>query len=287
MISVIVPCFGTPPERLASLLTSLASQTYPEMEVIVVDDGTSPSFGPSLSPSLPDDRFRVVANRGHTGPAGARNRGVEESRGELLFFTDSDCELAPGTLEAAVRALEADSLVAGNTVTRCRSAFARAVACLGFPGGGLLGFDRVWRVDASGHTTSVSGCNFAIRREAFEAIGRFDPSFPFAGGEDTVLGKTAVARGLTIRYEPEQLVYHAGRETWRSFVSWQITRGRGTFHVVRRLGSIRDFVKLRLWSLKNGLAAAGLQAPLVLVLFALLVVLQAFGHQLERSRSHA
>lgn len=276
-----MPCFNAPRERLDGFYRSLLGQTLQDFEVIVVDDGSCD--GDLALP--PDPRFQLVRNARQTGPAGARNAGAARARAEVLFFTDSDCELAPGTLECVVAHRTEAPLLAGNTVTRSRTFFGTAVAFLGFPGGGSLGFDRVWPVDATGHTDSVSGCNFAIRRAVFEEIGGFDPTFPVAGGEDTVLGKTALSRGHRIKYIASQLVYHPGRESLRSFVRWQITRGRGCFHIARRLDRLGRFLRLRLWSLRNSLRAAGLlYGPLVLVLWSLLVVLQGLGYGLERAR---
>lgn len=279
-ITVVVPCLDASSPRLDGLCASLLGQTLQDFEVVLVADGSPPS----RLPPLPDERFRLVRTGERCGPASARNVGAAMGRANLLFFTDSDCELSPRALEAAVSALDGDELVAGNTVTVWRTGFGRAVALLGFPGGGLIGFDRVWRVDVSGHTDSVSGCNFAIRREIFEGLGGFDPSFPVAGGEDTVLGRLAVSRGYAIRYAAGQVVYHPARESIRSFVAWQITRGRGCFHIGRRLPRVRELLGLRLWSLKNSLLAAGLLAPAVLLLFTLLVVLQSIGYKLEQAR---
>jgi len=282
LITVVVPCFRAAPDRLARLYRSLLAQTHRDFEVIVVNDG---GRGPQAAPPR-DDRFRLLSRPVRCGPSAARNAGAGEARGELLFFTDSDCELAPDSLAVAVAALGEAPLVAGNTLTRASTRFGRLVACLGFPGGGTLGFDRVWRVDPEGFTNSVSGCNFAIRKAVFHEVGGFDATIPVAGGEDTVLGKTAVRQGHRIRYRAEQLVYHAGRESLRSFVGWQVTRGRGSFHIGQRIGGLPGFLRLRLWSLRNSLTAAGmLRAPGVLALFALLLALQALGYELERARA--
>jgi glycosyltransferase involved in cell wall biosynthesis len=282
LVSVVVPCFGTPPERLARLCRSLLAQEHRDFELIVADEGS-----PGLKGALPaDGRFGWLDCRGSRGPGAARNLGAARASGELLFFTDSDCELAPSTLAAVARGLGSGAEIqAGNTVTRPATAFGRAVALLGFPGGGSLGFDRVWRVDARGLTHSVSGCNFAIKRSVFEDVGRF-PAIPVAGGEDTVLSRIALEKGHAIHYAVEQLVFHEGRESLASFVRWQITRGRGSFHIARRLGTLSRFLKLRLWSFKNSVSAAGLlYAPFVVLLWVLLVCLQALGYELERART--
>jgi GT2 family glycosyltransferase len=276
-VSVVVPAFEADAGRLLSLCESVQRQTLPELELIVVDDGSA------SPPSLPGDpRFRLVS-RGHAGPAAARNAGAALARGDILFFTDADCALAPGALAAARAALERADLSAGETVTRPRSPFGRLVALLGYPGGGLLGFRRVWRVGPDGSTDSASGCNLAMKREVFERLGRFDPSFPVAGGEDTVLARTAAGAGLRIVFTPEQLAFHPGRESLGAFLRWHLVRGRGSFHIARRLPRLMtSFAALRLWSLGGSLRAAGWAAPAVLLLWLAMVACQAVGFGLER-----
>jgi hypothetical protein len=204
----------------------------------------------------------------------------------VLLFTDCDCRLAPDTVAAAAAACRDGTLSAGNTVTATASRFGAAVALLGFPGGGSLGFPRVWRVDHDGFTHSASACNLAVTRCDFQRLGAFDASFPVAGGEDTVFARCAVRRGLRIRYTPGQLVFHAERGRPLEFVRWQLTRGRGTFHIRRRLGSLGGFLRLRGWSFANSLRAAPPgQVPLVLLLVAGFLVLHAAGYGWEAART--
>jgi glycosyltransferase involved in cell wall biosynthesis len=277
-ISVIIPSYNPLPQHLETLHRSLLAQTLGEFEVVVVDDASDRADYSMLT----DPRFRVVRRDHRSGPAACRNAGATEASGDRIFFTDTDCELAPETLEIACRTLETEGACTGNTVTKVRTPFGRTVALLGFPGGGSIGFDRVWRVDGDGYARSFSSCNLGMRRDVFDAAGRFDESFPVPGGEDTVLARHMVDRGMKIRYVPAQVVYHVEKDTLRGFVRWQITRGRGNYHIKRRVPNVGGYLRLRVWTFSNSLKAAGpLYALPVLALIAASVALQSWGFWLE------
>lgn len=281
-ISVVVPSYRPEPELLERLYASLLAQSEQDFEVILVDDASGPTADYAL---ISDPRFRVVRRARNAGPAACRNAGVAEARAEQVFFTDTDCELAPEALRQACAALEADDAAAGNTITRASTVFGKAVALLGFPGGGSIGFDRVWRVDAAGHARSFSSCNVAFRKDAFLALGGFNERFPVPGGEDTVLARRLVDAGRRIRYCPEQIVYHVEKSDWASFVRWQVIRGRGNHHIRRHVPEVGGYLRLRVWTFKNSLIQAGpLYAPLVLFLIAASVWYQLKGMRAERRR---
>jgi len=278
-VTVVIPSYNPEPGLLRDLYASLLGQTLDAFEVVIVDDG---SASKKAYEEIRDSRFRILYQGRNRGPAACRNRGAAAAESEFLFFTDTDCTLAPDALECIVNALHDGVILMGNTITRVNTHFGRAVALLGFPGGGILGFDKVWRVDAAGYTTSFSSCALGFRKTVFEALGGFDETFPVAGGEDTVLAWQAVRAGCRIRYAPEVRVYHIEKTSLAGFVRWQITRGRGNYHIKRRVDSVGGYLRLRFWTLKNSLQAAGCAYALpVLVLWTLSVYYQVKGMFLE------
>ncbi len=284
MISVIVPCFNVRADQLRAVYESFSKQAQPGCELIFVDDCSTERHYAALPH---DPAVRVVYKERNSGPADARNTGAQQAAHAVLFFTDADCRLGPDTLRVALEATAHEHIAAGDTAVEAATLLGRLVAQLGFPGGGAIGFENVWRVDAQGYTGSISSCNLAIRKDAFLRIGCFDPTFPVAGGEDTVFAKAALARGFKIKYVRQQKVYHAEVEGLRQFMAWQITRGRGNYHIKRRLGSVGGFFLLRLWSFKNSLMRAGAWAPAVLALIFLAVVYQAYGYRMEKKKNAA
>lgn len=265
-ISVIIPSYNTSAAYLINLYQSLLDQTYSKFEVIIVDDCSQYDFYNLIK----DHRFKIIRKEKNSGPASARNLGVENALSNHLFFTDSDCVLEKTTLHEVANNLNKYDIVVGNTITDIRSKFGKAVAFLGFPGGGSIGFDRVWTVDESGYTKSISSCNLAITKDALNYIGRFDDSIPIAGGEDTILAAQAIKKGYKIKYQPSQIVYHVEKTNWNDFARWQLTRGKGAFHIKRKLGSVDNILRMRLWSFKNSLQSSGFRygAFVILLLFA-------------------
>lgn len=100
-VSVVIPCYNG--ERfLSEAVASALGQTRPPLEVIVVDDGStdrSAELAMSLGPTV-----RVI-RQSNQGESVARNRGIDEARGEWIAFLDADDSWMPGKLEQQVVAL--------------------------------------------------------------------------------------------------------------------------------------------------------------------------------------
>lgn len=97
-VSVVIPAFDTE-ATVGAAISSVLWQTYRDFEVVVVDDGSADATG-AIASSFPEP-VRVVRQQ-NAGVAAARNRGVAETRGELIAFCDADDVLLPRHLEALV-----------------------------------------------------------------------------------------------------------------------------------------------------------------------------------------
>ena len=102
LVSVITPCYNAS-ATLADTIASVAGQTYPAIEHIVVDDGSTDGSWQVIEAH----RDRVVGVRlgGNRGGAHARNRGAEIARGEYLAFLDADDLLGSEAIAALVAAV--------------------------------------------------------------------------------------------------------------------------------------------------------------------------------------
>ena len=108
--SVVVPTHNRP-ELLVEALTSVAEQTVDAFECIVVDDGSATAR--DVMPA--DPRFRLIELATATGPAGARNAGIEAAQGDAVAFLDDDDLWSVDRLELARSALpHADIAVCGS-----------------------------------------------------------------------------------------------------------------------------------------------------------------------------
>jgi glycosyltransferase involved in cell wall biosynthesis len=96
LVSAVIPTKNRP-DSLRRMIDSLRRQDYPNIEIVVVDDGSEPPVA-ALDPDI-----TVVRNETSGGACFARNRGVERARGQYVAFFDDDAELyAPDVIGRAV-----------------------------------------------------------------------------------------------------------------------------------------------------------------------------------------
>lgn len=119
--SVIVPAYKVQ-AYLQESLDSVLTQSYPDLELIAVDDASPDACGPIIDEyAARDPRITAVHLAQNLGPGPARNAGLARATGDYLLFLDGDDALAPGALQAVTDRLEAagspDVLVYGHART--------------------------------------------------------------------------------------------------------------------------------------------------------------------------
>jgi len=106
LVSTIVPVYNRP-RLLAEAVRSVLQQTYPSIEIVIVDDGSTDATADvadtlSREAIIPVKVIRQV----NSGPGAARQRGLDEARGEFIQFLDSDDLLLPAKFSAQVATLQ-------------------------------------------------------------------------------------------------------------------------------------------------------------------------------------
>lgn len=105
LVSIVVPVYNRH-NYLAECLDSLVAQTYQNLEIILVDDGsTDDSLAICQAYAKKDARFKVLA-QSNAGVSVARNNGIQTATGQYLMFVDSDDYVASDYCEQAVSCLE-------------------------------------------------------------------------------------------------------------------------------------------------------------------------------------
>ena len=92
MISVVIPLYNKE-EQIADTLQSIFEQTFQDFEIVIVDDGSTDNSVEEVE-KFTDSRIRLI-HQINAGVSAARNRGIEEARGELIAFLDADDEWKP------------------------------------------------------------------------------------------------------------------------------------------------------------------------------------------------
>lgn len=104
LVNIIVPVYNTG-EYLAPCIESLTSQTYSNLEIILVDDGSTDGSGAVCDEFAHRDSRVKVIHQKNAGVSAARNAGLENASGTYLTFVDADDGLVPHGLETALRYL--------------------------------------------------------------------------------------------------------------------------------------------------------------------------------------
>ena len=106
LVSVLMPCFNAG-QYLYSSISSVLNQTYSNLELIVVDDGSTDS-SLAVASCFNDDRVRVIKNETNLGIVTSRNIGISHAKGELLACLDADDIALPERIELQVKFMSED-----------------------------------------------------------------------------------------------------------------------------------------------------------------------------------
>lgn len=164
MISVIIPSYNRE-HSIVAAVRSVLNQTYADLEVIVVDDGSTDATC-RLIEEINDGRVRLV-HQSHEGACAARNKGIDEARGEYIAFHDSDDLCREMRLEHQLSTLiekQAD-LVCGNVLTHLNG---REFITPKYKSGWLTDKDMLF---------NITTMTFLGKADFFKRF-RFDPSMP-------------------------------------------------------------------------------------------------------------
>jgi len=247
-VSVVIVNWNAGP-ALTTCLESLARETGPEDEVVVVDNASSD--GSTAAALARHPAVRVVETGGNLGFAAGANRGAAAARGEILVFLNPDARLMPGALRGLVDMLlvtPAAGIAGGGLVTeagRWQPAAARFT-----PLGHLLldttpGRLRARLRRAPHRVDWVYGTFMAVRRDLFRQLGGFDTRY-FLYGEDLDLCHRAAALGaLTIHVPTARAIHGANLSARQRFGAGreaEVVKGEMRFYAARgRPGELRLF----------------------------------------------
>src|SRR3954470_16961009 len=191
--SVVVPTRDRSAYLGVALDSVLPQARAAGTEVLVVLDGPD-----AESAAVASARgVRVISHTRSRGLNAARNTGIAETSGELVVFVDDDVEVRPGWLEALVQAAREEPEVdvfTGPVFARFEDHAFRMCGREGPP----ITFLDLGPVDVD--APHAWGANLAIRRSAFERVGRFDEARPLYGDEQEWQDRLRASHRPRIRY---------------------------------------------------------------------------------------
>lgn len=212
-VSVVIPNFNGL-KLLQTSIPALLKTNYPNMEIIVVDNGSSDESISYLNQKFPS--VKVIQLRVNTGFDCANNIGALAAHGSYLSFLNNDMQVEPNWLVPLVSVLESNSDVAGCD-SKYLSFYERNK--IDFSGGAgrfidrfgnskNRGSDQVDRGQFNSKEEVFHGLAL-FRRDLFIRIGGFDEAF-FAYHDETDLCWRFHRMGYKILYVPESIIYHMG-----------------------------------------------------------------------------
>lgn len=233
-ISVIVSTYGRA-WMLPDLFAALAAQDMlGRFEVIVTDNGSPDDTWPVLQELAESAPFPVQLHRNakSLGPGGGRNTGAATARGDILAFTDDDCQPQRAWLSEGVRAMsQAHRVVVGHVCP---------------PEGTPAPRPNQRKVSVT-NWTRFETANAFYRREDFERLGGFFSGFDQPSGEDLDLGMRAIALGIEAHYEPDAVVVHPVRTLDTRGAVREAARWTGVTLVMKRHPELRDTLLRKRW----------------------------------------
>jgi GT2 family glycosyltransferase len=198
-------------EYLHPCLQSVKGQTYPNIEIILVDNASTDGSIEYIKDLLSD--LRLIINYRNIGYGGGNNRGIEEAKGRYIFVLNSDTEIEKRCVELLWECIETDQRIGVTTpkiLLYDRRDIIDAAGLTIYPDGLSIGRGRLEPQEKYNQREEVffgSGCASLFRKEMLEEIGLFDEDF-FAYAEDTDLGWRARLARWKSYYVPEAVVYH-------------------------------------------------------------------------------
>ena len=255
-ISVIVPAYQAA-AVLPQCLTALQQQTIDrsQYEIIVVDDGSTDGTAAVAEQALRNFPAAQCIHAEHGGPAHARNLGAWAAQGDLLLFTDADCEPLPDWIEQFARVFRDPAIggARGAYVTRQRSLVARFVQQ-----------EYEERYDYARRQPTIDFIDTysaGYRREVFIKNGGFDAvAFPTASVEDQEFSFRLAARGYRLIFAPDVKVNHRHGASLARYFRRKINIGFWKMHVLKRYPgkAVRDSHTPQLMKVQIALLAAAL-----------------------------
>tara|TARA_Y100001968_G_scaffold61790_1_gene52554 strand:- start:18 stop:950 length:933 start_codon:yes stop_codon:yes gene_type:complete len=203
LISVVIPTYNRLP-ILKKCLKALENQLFIDdrhnFEIVIVDDGSTDGTTDWLRKNMDVFPHLRIFEQSHGGPAMGRNLGVENSKGDLIVFIDSDLVVDKFFLRNHVDSLTSAWRKLGNR--KCFT-YGSVINTSNFNNPNNEPFkvrDLSWAYFATG--------NVAIDKKVLEISGLFDTSFQLYGWEDLELGERLRSMGVKLIKCPKAIGYH-------------------------------------------------------------------------------
>ena len=189
-VSVIIPNYNSA-KTIKSYVESVLSNDYTSFECIVVDD-CSTDNSVELIKGM---NCRIIRLKKNSGPAAARNTGVEHSKGDIVFFVDSDLILKTNAISEVAKTFAKNKEIGGvqgiySPIPANKTFIAK-----------IMAIKKFTDFEGSKKLSFITGAITALRKDVFNEAGGFDIRYRGADVEDYDLGHKIAEKHLLL-YNP-------------------------------------------------------------------------------------
>ncbi len=204
LVSVIIPAYKAE-KFLPETLESVINQTYKNLEIIVVDDGSPTHMEPVVKPYMEKDSRIKFYRKENGGVSSARNFGFEKSSGDFIVFLDSDDIMLPENIEKKVQALINTTQDYGfaHSAVEVIDETSKRTGIIKQGKGGYVFIDEIlWKKNSP---IAARCANLLYKREVFNKIGLFNINLSTAADQELTFRLTKYYKGI---YIPEVLILY-------------------------------------------------------------------------------
>lgn len=195
-VTVVIPFYNCP--YIDQALASVAGQTYPNVEVIVVDDGSAMHMD-KIAPYANRIRYLTKSNG---GTASALNSGIRQASGEYIAWLSSDDMFAPHKLERQIAFMAESESAASFTAYTSIDGNGRVLEPhVGLAVAGPAAFLRMLS-----YANPINGCTVVLRKELFDRAGLFNESLSYT--QDYEMWLRLALHNVRFDYLPEALTLY-------------------------------------------------------------------------------
>jgi len=245
LISVIIPTYNRK-DILQKALDAYKDQSLPpdQFEIIVIDDGSTDGTKEAVEKVRNTQLNIRYFHQPHGGPAKARNLGIKQAEGSIIFFTGDDCISDKHLLQEHLRFHKKGE----------------AIAVLGHidwhPDLEITPFMRYITIDTQFSYPKIKETsynvpfkyfytsNISVPKKYLELAGIFDADFTEAVWEDVELGYRIWRSGVRIVYNPRAIAYHHHQVDIQDYIQRQIRAGKAAAILYRKHPELIDFLRL-------------------------------------------
>ncbi len=199
LISLVLLSWNRQAEMMKTL-SDLSQQTYPNFEVIVIDQGSTDGTPEEIERLFPS--VKVIRLARNLGVPGGRNVGAARAQGDILVFLDNDASLGKNGLAMTLEKFRNNPRL-GILGFKILDARTNELDLRSWP----YQKNRIINADSEFLTYTYCGAGHAIRREVFEKVGYYWDELHFTW-EEMQLSVQAIDAGYDILYDPRIVVYH-------------------------------------------------------------------------------